>query len=247
MSNDPEQEYFSDGMAEEILNSLSHLKDLKVAGYCFNSGLAIMKDVKQAAETAIKLDDTLGETYCALATYCLMEWDWGGAKKNYRKAIELNPKYTQAHSLFGMLYLAFIEGNFEEAENQGLIAIRQEPFSAIDQADLAWSLLIAHKFDEAIAFAQTGIELDSNSFLSHRIAGLCYITLKHYEKAIATFKNLISFSNRNQLAVTGVIWAYCSNGNFDEARVLMNELEQRAKKEYIAKTQLGLSAAYLGI
>ena len=32
MSNDPEQEYFSDGMAEEILNSLSHVKDLKVAG-----------------------------------------------------------------------------------------------------------------------------------------------------------------------------------------------------------------------
>jgi pentatricopeptide repeat protein len=32
MSNDPEQEYFSEGMAEEVLNSLSHLKDLKVAG-----------------------------------------------------------------------------------------------------------------------------------------------------------------------------------------------------------------------
>ncbi|MFN2456956.1 MAG: adenylate/guanylate cyclase domain-containing protein [Chitinophagaceae bacterium] len=32
MSNDPEQEYFSDGMAEEILNSIAHLKELKVAG-----------------------------------------------------------------------------------------------------------------------------------------------------------------------------------------------------------------------
>jgi len=32
MSNDAEQEYFSDGMAEEIVNSLSHVKDLKVAG-----------------------------------------------------------------------------------------------------------------------------------------------------------------------------------------------------------------------
>ncbi len=32
MSTDPEQEYFSDGIAEEILNSLSHLKDLHVAG-----------------------------------------------------------------------------------------------------------------------------------------------------------------------------------------------------------------------
>ena len=32
MANDPEQEYFSDGMAEEILTVLSNLKDLKVVG-----------------------------------------------------------------------------------------------------------------------------------------------------------------------------------------------------------------------
>lgn len=32
LGNDPEQEYFSDGVAEEILNSLTHLKELKVAG-----------------------------------------------------------------------------------------------------------------------------------------------------------------------------------------------------------------------
>jgi TolB-like protein/class 3 adenylate cyclase len=32
MSNDPEQEYFSDGISEEILNSLAHVKDLRVAG-----------------------------------------------------------------------------------------------------------------------------------------------------------------------------------------------------------------------
>jgi TolB-like protein len=32
MSNDPEQEYFGHGIAEEIINSLAHIKDLKVAG-----------------------------------------------------------------------------------------------------------------------------------------------------------------------------------------------------------------------
>lgn len=32
MSNDPEQEYFGDGIAEEIINSLVHLNDLHVAG-----------------------------------------------------------------------------------------------------------------------------------------------------------------------------------------------------------------------
>src|SRR5271154_3467302 len=29
--NDPEQQYFSDGLTEEVLNSLSHLKGLKVS------------------------------------------------------------------------------------------------------------------------------------------------------------------------------------------------------------------------
>jgi len=32
MSNDPDQEYFSDGITEEILNSLAHVKSLRVAG-----------------------------------------------------------------------------------------------------------------------------------------------------------------------------------------------------------------------
>ncbi|RPH99010.1 MAG: AraC family transcriptional regulator, partial [Lysobacterales bacterium] len=32
MSSDPEQEYFSDGISEEILNSLSRVKELQVAG-----------------------------------------------------------------------------------------------------------------------------------------------------------------------------------------------------------------------
>ena len=32
MSNDPQQEYFSDGITEEILNALAHIRNLKVAG-----------------------------------------------------------------------------------------------------------------------------------------------------------------------------------------------------------------------
>ncbi len=83
-----------------------------------------------------------------------------------------------------MCYLAFIEGKFEEGEKHGQIAIKLEPLSAIDHADLAWTLLIAHKFQEALAFAKTGIELDGNSFLSHRIKGLCHIALRRYQEQL---------------------------------------------------------------
>ena len=36
--------------------------------------------------------------------------------------------------------------------------------------------------------ALTGIELDANSFLSHRLAGLSYIGLNRNEEAIETFR-----------------------------------------------------------
>ncbi len=96
-----------------------------------------------------------------------------------------------------------------------------------------------------MAIARTGIELDAKSFLSHRLEGLCYIALERYEEAVDTFKYLLRISNRHQHALNGLIWAYCSNENFEDARELMNELEKRSVEEYIAGTHFGLAAAYL--
>ena len=87
-----------------------------------------------------------------------------------------------------MIYLGWVEGNFDEAEKHGQIAIKLEPLSAIDHADLSWTLLyMPINLKKHLAVAKTGIELDTNSFLSHRLAGLCYIALKRYEEAIDTF------------------------------------------------------------
>ena len=138
-----------------------------------------------------------------------------------------------------------MEGNFAEAEKHGKIAIKLEPLSAIDHADLSWTLYYANKFEEALSFAKTGIELDANSFLSQRMAGLCYTALKRYEEAIDTLKYLIKISNRHQHTVNSLIWAYCSNGNLREAKALMEELEKRAATEYIGGTHAGLSVAHL--
>jgi pentatricopeptide repeat protein len=107
---------------------------------------------------------------------------------------------------------------------------------------------MARKFEEALAVAKAGIELDNNSFLSHRIAGLCYIVMHRYMEAIATFQYLINLSNRHPQAINGLIWAYCSNGDFEAARKLMNELEVRSITKDIVSAyyDFGISAAYMG-
>ena len=101
---------------------------------------------------------------------------------------------------------------------------------------------MAGKFEKALAIAKTAIELDNNSFLSHRVAGLCYIVLHRYDEAIATFQYLVNLSDRHQQAVNALTWAYCGKGNVEEARKLMTELEARPVIGYV---DFGLSVAYL--
>lgn len=217
------------------------------AGYSFHPGKEVMNIAREAADKAIILDPTLGEGYAALAYYYLCcGWNWEDARKSFLKAMELNPNYVQARSLYGMLYLAWIKGNFIEAEKQGLIAIKMEPLSTIDLADLAWTLHTAGRFEDALVYAEKAIEIDSNSFLGQRLAGLCYLALGRYDEAINTFQFLIRISNRHQHAINSLIWTYCSQGNFDAAGALISEMETRSKTEYIAGAFFGLSLAYFG-
>ena len=220
--------------------------NLLAAFYGFISGIEAMIKVKKAAEMALKLDNTLAEAHCSLGSYyACFEWNWQAARKAFSKSLELNPQYAQLHSFYAMGCLAWLEGKFEEAEQHCQTAIKIDPLSAIDHADYAWVLLTAHKFEEALINAKEGIQLDANSFLSHRLAGLCYLALKRYAKAIEIFKYLSKISNRHQHALSSLIWAYSSNGNTEEAEKIYAELKKRQQTEYIGGTYFGLSAAYL--
>lgn len=221
--------------------------NLYSAFYNFLPAKEVSLKAKNAAETAIKLDSSIAEAYCSMALYNTnFEWNWIEARKNFLRAIEINPKYAQAHSFYGLILFGWIEGKFDEAEKQGQIAIKLEPLSAIDHGDLCWTVYGAGKFEEALAIAKTGIELDANSFLSWRVAGLCHLALNRYEEAIHTFDYLMNISNRHQHAINCLIWARCANQDFPEARTLMDELEKRSASEYIGPTHFGISAAYLG-
>lgn len=244
-------EYFKQAVAIDPGYALAYTgyADANFLGafYGFFPGREVMHKVKQAVDTAIKLDASRCESYCTLAQYYVgLEYSLEKAEENYLKSIELNPRFAQTRALYGMAYLGFCRGRFDEAEEQGRLAIKLEPLSAIAHADLAWTLYVSKKYEAALSIAQAGIDLDPNSFLSHRLAGLSYCVLQHYEEAVQTLSNLIRISNRHQHAVSCLIWVYCSMGNFKEAQALMEELERRANTEYIAGTHLGLSAAWLG-
>jgi adenylate cyclase len=61
---------------------------------------------KAAASRALELDDDLAEAHAALgAEKADFEYDWQGAEREFRRAIELNPNYADAHYRYAWTYL----------------------------------------------------------------------------------------------------------------------------------------------
>jgi adenylate cyclase len=207
----------------------------------------IVYKAKQAAETALKLDPSLCEPYCSLGFYyTIFEWNWEEAEKNFLRCIELNPSYAQAHYWYGVNFFSWVKNDWYNGEKQGKIALELEPFSAICFGTYGAILHTFGKYKEALEACKTGIALDPNTFICHLFAAWSYMGLKQYEDAIETFIQLMKFSNRHHFAVNGLILTYCMMGNFEEARILLDELKERSAKEYIGWTVTALSMAFLG-
>jgi serine/threonine-protein kinase len=56
-----------------------------------------MRRAREYAEQAIALDDSLAEAHCSLAWVTFIHtWDWELAGREFRRAVELNPRYATA-------------------------------------------------------------------------------------------------------------------------------------------------------
>ncbi|HUQ96712.1 MAG TPA: adenylate/guanylate cyclase domain-containing protein [Chitinophagaceae bacterium] len=244
------QKYFQQALQQDPQFALAQAgyadASLMAAFYGLQPPLQAMRAAKQATEEALRLDASLCEPYCALGSYYTFNWDWVGAEKNFLKSMELNPQYAQAHLWYGLNYLAWAKGDFENAEKHGRIAVRLEPLSAISNGVYGAILYAAGKFEAAFAVCKKGLELDAYSFLCRLYEGNAYMGMQQYENARNVFEKTMKISNRHPFAQNALIIIYCLLGELDKARTLMEDMRKRDVKSYTTRTFIALSAAYLG-
>lgn len=215
--------------------------------YSLLPGNVVMERGKEAAEKAISLDPTLCEPYASLGFYyTTLKRNWEDGKKYYSLAIEKNTGYAFGHYLFGLYYFAWVNGNFDEAEEHGRLGIKLAPQSSIAYAIYSLILISSGKHDEALAMANKGIEFDANSFLCHRCLTLSYTRLKKYKEANDSAEQLIKISDRHPHAVCDLMEVYANTGNIEAAKTLLHELNQRKSHEFIDATYMGLASAHAG-
>jgi eukaryotic-like serine/threonine-protein kinase len=104
---------------------------------------------RDTANKALELDNELAEAHNSLAlVHYLYDWDWTAAEREFRKAIELNPRYVTAHQWYG-LFLGGM-GRFDEAEAEMQKALDLDPVSAPVYADYGKVLYLARRYPEAL-------------------------------------------------------------------------------------------------
>jgi TolB-like protein/Flp pilus assembly protein TadD len=199
--------------------------------------------LQSSAARALELDDTLAEAHTSLAWASFHVWDWPGAEREFKRAIDLNPRYATAHLWYGE-YLSAL-GRFDEALTELSHALEQNPLSPETNLALANRSYYARQSGSAIEQAQKALALDSTFVPAHVLLGRVYAQKASYPEATAEFQKALELSegDTNELAALGYAQAVSHQGS--EARKTLEALTKRSQDTYvqpmwIAVIELGL-------
>jgi eukaryotic-like serine/threonine-protein kinase len=200
---------------------------------------------KAAALKALEIDETLGEAHSALGFFRLLfDWDWAGAEREFKRAIELNPNYASAHDGYG--FLCKVRGRHKEAIASCLGALDLDPLSLFFTMSVAWAYYFARDFDRAIEYGGRALEMDPGFSFAYWNIGVAYEQKGMYDQSVAAFQTGVPLSGRapTLLAHLGRAWALA--GRKVEAQVVLDELHEAASRRYVASYYFAIVHLGLG-
>jgi serine/threonine protein kinase/tetratricopeptide (TPR) repeat protein len=200
---------------------------------------------KAAAIKALELDESLAEAHTSLGVVRLFyDWDWPGAEREFRRALDINQNYSDAHQMYGY-YLA-LRGRFDEAVPAMIRAQDLDPLSLAKIIGMGDILYLNRKPNQAIEHYQKVLEMDPNSGLAHWALGNAYVQERRYDEAIAAYQTAIPLSGDSPDEPASLGYVYALSGRRREAQQVINELKKRARRSYIPPILIGTIYAGLG-
>lgn len=177
-----------------------------------------MPKAKAAATKALQLDDTLAEAHTSLAAVLARyDWDWPGAEKEFKRAIELNPRYAVAHEWYAAWYLVPM-GRLQEAIAEEKRAQELDPVSLIINFELGIVLYYAREYDQAIEQFRKTLELNPNFPQAQTYVAVAYGQKGMYEQAVAGFQKSLTVPGGTEWPSTRIGLGYALRSVRQERR-----------------------------
>ena len=170
---------------------------------------------EEAATKALELDARLAEAYSALGYVKHFNWDWTAAEQDFKRAIELNPNYANAHNFYASYLMS--RGRVDESIAASNRARELDPFSLSISAQRGFLLENARRYDEAIEQLRSVIAMDPNHYQAYWILGHTYAANRQFDEAIAAAEKAVDLSERTPGALGILGLAYGLAGRKAEA------------------------------
>jgi tetratricopeptide (TPR) repeat protein len=184
-----------------------------------------------AATKAVELDDSLAEAHRALGfSEWWGKWDFVDGNKQFRRAIELNPKDPVARKWYANVLA--VQGRFPESLEENNKAQELDPSSNSTLADKGWILFNAGRKEEAIALLKE-VERSVPEFPSpHNYLMVIGLELRDYPSYLEEGRK--TAEAENDPVLKGIIASARAGYERDGERGLLNDVYARQKEYYQA-------------
>jgi DNA-binding winged helix-turn-helix (wHTH) protein/tetratricopeptide (TPR) repeat protein len=200
---------------------------------------------KIAAERAVEIDDSLAEAHEAAGLVKLFyDWDFAGAEREFKRAIELNPSCADAHSDYSCYFKAL--NRYPEEIAEAKRGQEVNPLSAFSNMELGEAYYMARRYDEAIEQIRKTLELDPYFFIAYHVRARAYEQKKMYAEAIADCREWLKVFHDDPLALATLGHIYATMGRRREAEDTLTRLHEISKQQYVSPYWVAVIHAGLG-
>ena len=203
---------------------------------------AVMPEAKRAALKSIEINDQLAEGHTSLA-YILFnyEWDWEGAEREFKRALELD---NSAHACHWYSRFLMSVGRSEESLAQTRLAVEMEPFDPTINQNVGWHYVYSRQYEQAIDQFQALLELHPDFYPSHVLLGLAYVHARKFEQAIDEFQQATQLEKLSP-ALAYLAYGYAMSGERAKAKEVFNDLLEQSTRLYVSPYDI--ARIYIGL
>ena len=188
---------------------------------------------KAYARQAIALDDGLAEAHASLAwSMFIYDWDWEGAGHEFRRAIELDPRYASAHQWYAFLLVS--QGRLDEALVEAHTALELDQGSVSIRRSLAHTYLYARRYDRAVYHLERAIALDPTAEETYRVLGLALAFQSEYTEGERVLREGLDVGGSCLYTSSTLGYLLARAGRRDDAQAILTTLAASAAHEYVS-------------
>ena len=151
-----------------------------------------------AAERALALDEKLAEAHASIGFIKYnWEWDWAGAARELRRAIELNPSLENAYRWLAG-FLAGI-GRDKEALQIAEQVVALDPLSVLPHMNLGIIHFLAARYEQAVNEFSRVVEMDAKFARGHVFRAAALAFGDRHEEALDAARTAVDLSNNHAM------------------------------------------------